>query len=390
MQQAVLVIIGFVLGAGVAFAVMLVRRKQEQAAASELLETTLAARANELEKVVEQLKLQFSSLSREALSANSDDFLKLARTHFEKQTATGTEILEGKKKLIDARLEETNKKLLELNTVIQAIEKERRESLGQLKGNLDRQVQATNRLHETTADLQEALANPKRRGQWGERMAEDVLRLAGFVENVNYTRQETAATGSRPDFTFFLPNDRRVNMDVKFPLASYLKVLDADTGEAVLNHTKRFLRDVRMRIKEVTTREYIDPASGTVDYVIVFIPNEQIYGFIHENDPAILDDALISKVVLCSPLTLYAMLAVIRQSAEHYRLQQESAKILDLLASFKKQWEMFVKKMDQMGDRLENATKAYGELSGTRVRMLERQLDKIDDLREEAKDLAEK
>ena len=29
----------------------------------------------------------------------------------------------------------------------------------------------------------------RRVGQWGERMAEDVLRLAGFVENVNYVKQ---------------------------------------------------------------------------------------------------------------------------------------------------------------------------------------------------------
>ena len=51
-----------------------------------------------------------------------------------------------------------------------------------------------------------ALANPQARGQWGERMAEDVLRLAGFVENVNYRKQTQIEGGTgRPDYTFHMP-----------------------------------------------------------------------------------------------------------------------------------------------------------------------------------------
>ena len=346
-----------------------------------LLEEAQETRADELTSIIEQLKVSFSALSREALSANTDDFLKLAKDRLEQQTAMGKEQLEGKRKLIETRLAETNKKLTELGAAMQDIEKQRRESQGVLRGTLDRATQVTNRLHETTSQLREALANPQRRGQWGERMAEDVLQLAGFIEGINYTKQESIAGGGRPDFTFLLPDNRRVNMDVKFPLANYLKVLDAPDDDAREGFTKQFIRDVRSRIKEVTTREYIDPGAGTVDYVLVFIPNEQVYGFIHEHDASLLDDALRSKVVLCSPLTLYAVLAVIRQSVENFRLEQASAKILDLLVSFKKQWKMFVDCMDTIGKRLDDASKAFDTLQGTRTRMLERQLDKIENLR---------
>ena len=55
-------------------------------------------------------------------------------------------------------------------------------------------------------------------------------------------------------------------------------------------------------IKQVTNRAYIDTADNTVDYVIVFIPNEQVYGFVNEADPTIMDEALKQKVILCSPL----------------------------------------------------------------------------------------
>ncbi len=381
MSEAIFTLIGFLLGAATVMVVVGLRRRQEADLARALLDEAQEARADELTSIVEQLKVSFSSLSREALSANTDDFLKLAKDRLEQQTAMGKEQLEGKRKLIEARLAETNKKLTELGTAMQDIEKQRRESQGVLRGTLDRATQVTNRLHETTSQLREALAHPQRRGQWGERMAEDVLQLAGFIEGVNYTKQESIAGGGRPDFTFLLPDNRRVNMDVKFPLANYLKALDASDDDARAGFTKQFIKDVRSRVKEVTTREYIDPGAGTVDYVLVFIPNEQVYGFIHEHDTSLLDDALRLKVVLCSPLTLYAVLAVIRQSVENFRLEQASAKILDLLVSFKKQWKMFVECMDTIGKRLDDASKAFDTLQGTRTRMLERQLDKIEDLR---------
>ena len=90
------------------------------------------------------------------------------------------------------------------------------------------------------------MASPTARGQWGERMAEDVLRLAGFVENVNYVKQTQldGATG-RPDFTFPLPKGHELYMDVKFPMAGYLRFLDATTDAERQAHRAAFLRDVR-------------------------------------------------------------------------------------------------------------------------------------------------
>src|SRR5262249_9793772 len=150
-------------------------------------------------------------------------------------------------------------------------------------------------LAQVTSGLREALASSKVRGQWGERMAEDVLKVAGFVEHVNYEKQKPIpGAGTRPDFTFVLPNGRRLNMDVKFPLDNYVKYLEASKNSTVEAAAclKDFLRDIRAKIREVISRDYIDPGQGTVDYVLLFIPNEQIYGFIHEQDRSILDEAI--------------------------------------------------------------------------------------------------
>ena len=61
-------------------------------------------------------------------------------------------------------------------------------------------------------------------------MAEDILRLVGLVEGINYIKQKTLEGSSgRPDYTFFLPNSLKINMDVKFPLENYQNYLDAQT-----------------------------------------------------------------------------------------------------------------------------------------------------------------
>jgi DNA recombination protein RmuC len=381
LNEALFTLVGLAVGATLVMVVTLLRRRRETALTEQLLQQAQKNKAEELAAITEQLKTAFAALSREALSSNTDDFLKLAKTRLQQQTVEGEKSLEGKKKLIDARLEEMGTKLVTLNNLIQAIEKQRAEAYGSLKSHIEKSTQITNRLHETTAQLREALANPQRRGQWGERMAEDVLRLAGFVEGVNYLKQQQVAEGTRPDFTFLLPDDRRVHMDVKFPLTNYLKMLDAPDESVRAASTAQFLRDVRSRVKEVTGRAYIDPASGTVDYVLVFIPNEQVYGFIHEKDSNLLDDAMRSKVVLCSPMTLYAILAVIRQSVDNFRLEQNSRQILELLAEFRKQWGKYVEVMDGMGKKLGEALTEYEKLVGVRTRKLDRQLEKIDDLR---------
>jgi DNA recombination protein RmuC len=381
MSTLAAVCIAFVAGAGAVGAFLWLLRRREGDLAARLASEAHQAKAEEMAALVQQLQTAFSSLSREALSANAGDFLQLAKPLFDQQITLGDQTLESKKKLIDARLEAMNGTLSTLNSLIQNVEKQRAESQGALQRHLETNADATRRLQLTTAQLREALANPQRRGQWGERMAEDVLRLAGFVEGVNYHKQQILADGGKPDFTFLLPGDRRVHMDVKFPLVNYLKVLDAPDDAGRTQATDQFLKDVRKRIKEVTGREYIDPAAGTVDYVLVFIPNEQVYGFIHEHDATLLDDALRSKVVLCSPLTLYAILAVVRQAVENFRFEQGSKKILDHLGEFQKQWGKFVETMERMGRKLEEARNEYDELKTTRTRLLERQLDKIEDLR---------
>lgn len=328
--------------------------------------------------LAEEMKASFGSLSLEALSK----FLDIAKARLDSDRAASAQELDAKKGLIDQQLERMTSELNKVSTLVKDLEKDRIAKFGELTSQLRATSEQTAVLEQTTNTLREALASTKARGQWGERMAEDVLRLAGFIENVNYVKQKTIqGVGSRPDFTFLLPRKLTLNMDVKFPLDNYVRFLEAKSEPEKTKFRNDFLRDVKSRIKEVTTRDYINPEQNTVDTVLLFIPNEQIYAFIHEQDGSILDDGIKNGVVFCSPLTLFAILAVIRKAVDNFSLEQTSNEILSLLGTFKKQWDEFLAKLELVGKRIGDAQREYEALTTTRRRQLEKPLNRIEDLR---------
>ena len=311
-----------------------------------------------------QLRESFSALAGEALDANSRRLAEQAAA-----------ALDGKKALIDQSVAVVNERLEQVRRLLQQVENDRRQDFGRLSSSVSQ-------LSTTTGELHKMLASTQRRGAWGERMAEDILRLVGMAEGVNYTKQSAAeAETGRPDFTFFLPNALKVNMDVKFPLERYKAYLDGDGDEARAAEKKQLITAVRGHIKDVTRRGYIDPQAPTVPYVIVFIPSEQIFALVLEAQPDLIDEALGQKVVLASPLTLYAMLAVMRQAAEGANVMKAADEVMALLGQFAAQWQKYNEGVDLLGKRIDSVKDQYEAVRTTRTNMLQKPLDKIEDIR---------
>ncbi|MCK5033700.1 MAG: DNA recombination protein RmuC [Calditrichia bacterium] len=375
---------GLILGAGLILIYNYIKRKDAKEIAQELVNQAETQKNKDLEILLNQVKDSFGALSLDALGKNTNEFLKLAKESLEKQTKEGEKDLESKKKLIDQTLQTMKGDLVKVEDLVLNLEKDREKKFGELTNQLKFTAEQTGKLQETTNQLHSALASTKVRGQWGERMAEDVLKMAGFIEGINYLKQKSMdSSQSRPDYTFLLPQNLKLNMDVKFPLDNYMHYLETEAESDRAKYKSQFLKDVRNRIKEVTTRDYINPEENTVDYMIVFIPNEQVYGFINENDRTLLDDALKTKVILCSPITLYAILAVIRQGVENFNLEKTAAQILSLLGTFNKQWEAFQESMDKMGKKIDDAQEEFTKLTTTRKKQLEKPLQKIEELRKQ-------
>jgi len=374
---------GVVFGALVVLVVLLLRKKDSREIARALVSETEAEKVQDLEALMGRVRDSFGALSQDALKASTGELLKLARENLDGRINLSEKDLETKKQLIDQNLSTMKTDVQKMQELVSRFETERARQYGQLDLQLKTAARETSRLQDTADHLRQALVSTKARGQWGERMAEDVLRLAGFVEGVNYIKQKVLdMAASRPDYTFWLPQGLKVNMDVKFPLNSYLRYLESDGEAARESHRAQFLRDVRTRIREVTTRDYINPEEKTLDYVLVFIPNEQVYAFINENDPGIMDEALKAKAILCSPFTLFAILAIIRQSLDNFSMEKTAGEILGLVKNFKKEWEKFTDAMAKMGEKLDGAREEYRKMTTTRHDKLDRSIQKIEDLQQ--------
>ena len=374
---------GLVLGALAVVIINLAAKGRARKIAEEIFQESEVKKLEELDRIIDGIRDSFGALSQDALMRNSEQFMRLAGESLSKQAELGGKDLENKKGMIDQTLVVIRQELEKTQTRIIALEKDREQKYGELTSQLRIAAERTAELQATTSQLREALANTKRRGQWGERMAEDILAFIGFKEGVNYHKQKMLASSSSiPDYTFILPDGLKVNMDVKFPLDNYVKFLEAESASEKSALRLQFMKDVRARVREVTRREYINPEDNTIDYVIVFIPNEQIYSFVQEHDALILDDALRSKVILCSPITLYAVLAVIRQSVDNFNLKRTTGDILSLYNEFGKQWRTYVECYEKLGKKIADVQGEYDNLRGTRTNMVERPLRKIEALRE--------
>jgi DNA recombination protein RmuC len=294
--------------------------------------------------------------------------------------------LDAKRELIDSRLghveQAVGERMGQVNVLLSELKDATSRSFVRVSQQLESHASATAALSTTADGLRRALASSNARGQWGERLADDLLRHAGMIEGVNYRKQTSADDGSgRPDVTFLLPRDHILYMDVKFPIAAYLRYLEATSDATRERERDAFLRDVRDRVRTLARREYGRTQATAVDHVLMFVPNESIAAFIHEHDPDLPDAALRQKVILCSPLNLMALLGVIHQAIDAFAMDQRADRILAAMGRFDQQWEKFTESMALLGRRLDLTSRAFEAMTTTRANMLDRSLQEIERLR---------
>ena len=95
---------------------------------------------------------------------------------------------------------------------------------------------------------------------------------------------------------------------------------------------------------------------------------------------SLIDFSLERKIILCSPITLYAILSLVRQAVSNFAMEQKAGQMQVLVGVFRKQWEQYKSKINAMSNSLSALTNHYEELRGPRLRGLEKPMDKISEL----------
>lgn len=357
MELAIGLLGGLLLGIGIFYLFFKGNRKQ-----NDEITDTISAKLNEImPSILDQANESLVRMADQKLGAESSK----SRLDLENKR----EEIERLVKVIQEDLKES-KKELELS------DKERINSFSALKNSLDEYKKITEQLSVSTENLKKVLSNNQLRGQFGEQVADDLLKMAGFVVGENYTRQESE-NGARPDFTVYLPDRTKINIDAKFPYSALQRMTETDDTDAKKRYMKEFESDIKEKIKQVTTREYISPEDRTVDFVILFIPNEMIFSFIYDKMPQIWEDAMAKKVVLAGPFSFTAILRMVKQAYENFRVQENIFKIVGHVQSVEKEFDKFSDEFDKVGVKIDQLQKQYSDVSTTRVNQMKRKMDLV-------------
>lgn len=317
-----------------------------------------------------------------AMQSQIQRFVESANERFISEQFKSKAVLEQNKQAIEHHVDNLSRELEHITKLIHDFENDRASKFATLDEKIAQSAHATLSLSTATQKLSSVIGNNQLRGQWGQRMAEDVLRAAGFQEGVNYFKEKTQeSVSTRPDYTFPLPNGHKVHMDVKFPLAHYIEYTQREETDERERHLNEFMKDVRNRIRELKKREYINPEERTLDYVILFIPSEQIYVAIHQSAPELMDEALAQKVVLTSPYLLFGLLSVIRQACDNFNFNKSASEILKLIKQFLDDYENFKKRFSDLGDSIDRSKEKYDEISDKSFKRLDLRIRKLEEFR---------
>jgi len=305
-----------------------------------------------------------------------DTFKALASTELETRSAqlktTAKEELTG----VVAPLKE---ELTKLDKQVRELEAKREGAYSSLGTQLQGLHSLQDSLRQQTTTLAQALKAPTIRGRWGEIHLRRLVELCGMEKHVDFSEQESTDDG-RPDMVIRLPEKGIVPVDSKVPLDSFLKAMEAENEDSrkvlLAEHAKAF----RGRIRELSQRAYWDQFDRTPDVVVMFVPVEASLSAAFQSDRDLFEYAFQNKVLVTSPIALFALLKAIAFGWQQQQVAENAAQIAEQGKSLYERMATFVGHVAGMGKSLEGSVKKYNEAVGsldTRVLPAARRLKEL-------------
>jgi DNA recombination protein RmuC len=145
------------------------------------------------------------------------------------------------------------------------------------------------------------------------------------MPNGAYAFQHTLSSGKRPDCVIFLPDQRPLCIDAKFPLEAVTALHDARSDEEKKYAAQRLRADVMKHVSDISEKYLI--AGETQDTALMFVPSESVYAEIHDGFDDIIQKAYRARVVLVSPSLLMLAIQVMQQILKDARMRDAADQI---------------------------------------------------------------
>jgi len=316
-----------------------------------------------------------TSLVKERESA--DEKLRLltgAREELSNQFKTlADEILETKSKRFAEQNQESLGAILEpLKTQIGDFKNKVEEVYvkeGEARAGLRTQVEMlanlNQKISEDAKNLTTALqGSNKIQGNYGELVLVDLLKKSGLIEgdhfHVQASERREDGTLAQPDVVIHLPEDRRLVVDSKISLKSYVAAVNAAGDDERKEALKAHITSLKTHISGLSGKNYHSLYGlQSLDFVVMFVPIEPAFMMAIGHQQDLFNDAWNKNVLLVSPSTL---LFVVRTVANLWRQEAQSRnakEIADQGASLYEKLVGFVEDLNDLGNRLKQAQKSY-------------------------------
>jgi DNA recombination protein RmuC len=226
-----------------------------------------------------------------------------------------------------------------------------------------RQMLASNReLDSETKRLSRTLRQSHLRGRWGELHLRRLVEMAGMREHVDFDEQVAVAVDNstlRADMIIHLPDGRNVIVDSKAVMEAHAAAEEADSNERRMELRRQHGQNVFARIQELGRKNYWKFFSSTFDYVVLFLPGDNIYAAALEARPELFDEAVERHVLLASPMTLLALLKTIAHGWAQSATAKEADAIVDLAKTLLERTQVVWEKLSDTGRHLRRTVDSY-------------------------------